>query len=63
RTHPKAFPILRETRMPAVQVEPCFITNPKEEQLLSEEPFLREVARAMALALERFFAGWVSAGA
>jgi N-acetylmuramoyl-L-alanine amidase len=64
RTHPKAFPILRETRMPAVQVEPCFITNPKEEQLLSEEPFLREVARAMAIALERFFAGWaVSPGA
>jgi N-acetylmuramoyl-L-alanine amidase len=57
RTHPKAFPILRETRMPAVQVEPCFITNPKEEQLLSEEPFVREVARALARALERFFAG------
>lgn len=57
RTHPKAFPILRETRMPAVQVEPCFITNPKEEQLLTEEPFLREVARALAVALERFFAG------
>ena len=57
RAHPKAFPILRETRMPAVQVEPCFITNPKEEQLLTEEPFVREVARAMATALERFFAG------
>jgi N-acetylmuramoyl-L-alanine amidase len=57
RTHPKAFPILRETRMPAVQVEPCFITNPKEEQLLSEEPFVREVVRALATALERFFAG------
>jgi N-acetylmuramoyl-L-alanine amidase len=57
RTHPKAFPILRETRMPAVQVEPCFITNPKEEQLLAEEPFLRDVARAVATALVRFFAG------
>ncbi|MGH2675379.1 MAG: N-acetylmuramoyl-L-alanine amidase [Actinomycetota bacterium] len=57
RAHPKSFPILRETRMPAVQVEPCFITNPKEEQLLSEEPFVREVAGAMATALERFFAG------
>jgi N-acetylmuramoyl-L-alanine amidase len=62
RTHPKAFPILRETRMPAVQVEPCFITNPKEEQLLGEEPFLREVARAMATALGRFFAGRSLAG-
>ena len=57
RTHPKAFPVLRETRMPAVQVEPCFITNPKEEQLLSEEPFRVEVARAIAVAMERYFAG------
>jgi N-acetylmuramoyl-L-alanine amidase len=57
RAHPKSFPILRETRMPAVQAEPCFITNPKEEQLLAEEPFVREVARALAIALERFFAG------
>lgn len=57
RTHPKAFPILRETRMTAVQIEPCFITNPKEELLLGEEPFRRELARAVAVAVERFFAG------
>jgi len=57
RTHPKAFPILRETRMPAVQIEPCFLTNPKEEQLLTEEPFLREVTGAIATAVDRFFAG------
>jgi N-acetylmuramoyl-L-alanine amidase len=57
RAHPKAFPILRETRMPAVQIEPCYITNPKEEQLLAEEPFVAEVALAVAQALERFFAG------
>jgi N-acetylmuramoyl-L-alanine amidase len=57
RTHPKAFLILRETKMPAVQVEPCFITNPKEEQLLGEDAFLRELARAIATGLERFFAG------
>jgi N-acetylmuramoyl-L-alanine amidase len=57
RVHPMAFPILRETRMPAVQVEPCFITNPKEEQLLADEPFRGEVARAMAVAVERYFAG------
>ncbi|MGH2723576.1 MAG: N-acetylmuramoyl-L-alanine amidase [Actinomycetota bacterium] len=57
RTHPMSFPILRETQMPAVHVEPCFITNPKEEQLLREGPFLRETALAMARALDRFFAG------
>lgn len=57
RTHPMSFPLLRETPMPAVQVEPCFITNPKEERLLAEEPFQAEVARALVRALERFFAG------
>jgi N-acetylmuramoyl-L-alanine amidase len=55
RIHPMSITILRETQMPAVQVEPCFITNPKEERLLQEEAFLRDVAIAMAEGLERFF--------
>jgi N-acetylmuramoyl-L-alanine amidase len=62
RTHPKAFGLLRETRMPAVHVEPCFLTNPKEEQLLQEEPFVRELVGAIAQAVERFFAGRALAG-
>ncbi|MGH2651167.1 MAG: N-acetylmuramoyl-L-alanine amidase, partial [Actinomycetota bacterium] len=55
RTHAKSFPILRETQMPAVQVEPCFITNPKEERLLREEALGEDVAGALARALRRFF--------
>ena len=55
RVHPMAFTILRETRMPAVQVEPCFITNAKEERLLGEDGFRCSVAMAMAEGLERFF--------
>ena len=62
RTHPKAFTTLRETTMPAVHVEPCFLTNPKEAQLLQEEPFRREVAAAIARALDRFFAGPMAEG-
>jgi N-acetylmuramoyl-L-alanine amidase len=57
RTHQKAFAILRESTMPAVQIEPCFLTNPKEEQLLGEERFRRELVVAVADALERYFAG------
>jgi N-acetylmuramoyl-L-alanine amidase len=57
RTHPKAFPTLRETTMPAVHLEPCFITNPKESQLLREAPFVRETAAAIARGLGRYFAG------
>jgi len=55
RTHPKALPLLRETQMPAVHVEPCFLTNPREEALLSTAEFRQEVARAIADAVERFF--------
>jgi N-acetylmuramoyl-L-alanine amidase len=55
RTHPKALPLLRETQMPAVQVEPCFITNPREEGLLRERSFRRLVAVGIAEAIEGFF--------
>jgi N-acetylmuramoyl-L-alanine amidase len=55
RTHPKSLPLLRETQMPAVHVEPCYITNPSEEALIGQERFRREVAGALADAIERFF--------
>ena len=54
RTHSMTIAILRETRMPAVQIEPCFVTNPREERLLSEEPFRRDVAIAIARGVEQF---------
>jgi N-acetylmuramoyl-L-alanine amidase len=43
--------------MPAVHVEPCFISNAKEARLLQEEGFLRETAAGIARGLDRFFAG------
>jgi N-acetylmuramoyl-L-alanine amidase len=55
RTHRMSITILRETKMPAVQVEPCFVTNPREEWLLREEAFRRDVAIAIAHGVERFF--------
>jgi N-acetylmuramoyl-L-alanine amidase len=55
RIHPMSITILRETQMPAVQVEPCFITNPKEERLLQEEAFRHDLAIALAEGLDRFF--------
>ena len=54
RTHRKTITILRETRMPAVQVEPCFLTNPREARLLGEEAFRRDLAIALANGVERF---------
>jgi N-acetylmuramoyl-L-alanine amidase len=55
RTHRLAVAMLRETRMPAVQVEPCFITNPKEERLVADPASRRRVAAAIATGIERFF--------
>lgn len=54
RAHPKTWGVLRETRMPAVQIEPCFITNPTEERLLADESFQRRIAEAVATALRGF---------
>ncbi len=52
-THGKAYPILRETQMPAVVVEPGFITNPEEFRQLGEST--DDLASAMLGALERYF--------
>lgn len=57
RAHPKAFPLLRETPMPAVHLEPGFITNPREERLLTEGRFHHDLAEAIVEGLERYFAG------
>lgn len=59
RTHPKSLPLLRETRMPAVHVEPCFITNAAEEARLRDPAFRRRMATAVADAVERFLGGSV----
>ena len=54
-THGKAYPLLRETQMPAVVVEPGFITNPEEFKQLTEE--IDDLAAAMLAALQRYFSG------
>ena len=57
RTHGMAVPLLRDTRMPVVIVEPVFITNLTEEALLSGEEFLEKAASCMAEATRKYFAG------
>lgn len=54
RTHAKTWPILRETRMPAVHLEPAYLTNPDEERLLADDNFRTAVARALASAIDHF---------
>jgi N-acetylmuramoyl-L-alanine amidase len=48
---------LRETRMPAVQVEPLTGTGAREEELLRDPDLPTRVARAVAAGVGRFFSG------
>lgn len=55
RSHGRSYPILRETRMPAVLVEPLFITNPVEEKMLEDPEFRAALADAIADGIESYF--------
>lgn len=49
--------MLRETRMPAVQVEPASITNIAEASRLSDPGYRDRVGQAIAVGVARFFQG------
>jgi N-acetylmuramoyl-L-alanine amidase len=53
RSHAKTFTVLRETSMPAVQLESAYLSNPDEERLLADAAFQRRLAQAIASALRR----------
>ncbi len=52
--HAKQYAILRETRMPAVQIEPAHITNPDDERKIADPAYQRLVAEAIAAGLREF---------
>jgi len=56
RSHGKAYPVLRETRMPAVVIEPGFITNPDEAKLLGDSAAAGAIVAAMVAAVHAYFA-------
>jgi N-acetylmuramoyl-L-alanine amidase len=55
RSHPRSYQLLKETRMPAVLIEPCFITNPDEEKRLDDPEFRMLLADAIAAGVRQFF--------
>ena len=57
RSHGRSYPVLKETRMPAVMVEPFFITNPHEEKRLQEPEFRNRVADAVVAGIRRYYVG------
>jgi N-acetylmuramoyl-L-alanine amidase len=56
-SHARSLPILRETRMPAVQVEPVTTENPPHDALPAEPSWRVAFAKAIANGIETFFAG------
>lgn len=54
RTHPRSYTILRETRAPAVVIEPAFLTNPDEEKLLSDPDHLSALADAIVQGVQAY---------
>jgi len=57
RAHGRAYRLLRDTRMPAVIIEPAFITNPEEEVLLEKPDYLDRIARAITVGVRKYFEG------
>ncbi len=55
RSHGRSYAVLKETRMPAVLIEPVFITNPDEAKKLLDREFLKAVAQAIVSGLERYY--------
>jgi N-acetylmuramoyl-L-alanine amidase len=57
RAHARSYPILKETRMPAVLVEPGFISNPQDERRLEVPEFRSAVAGAVTTGVEHYYGG------
>ena len=55
RSHPKAWALLRLTRMPAVRVDCGYITSPGDRSRLTDTAFLDAFAEALAHGVVRYF--------
>lgn len=55
RTHARSFDLLRETKMPAVMVEPAFLTNPDEAKRLEDHDHLATIAAAISDGIKDYF--------
>lgn len=57
RTHASASTLLRESRAPAVIVEPGFLTHPEEGKQLLDPAYQRRIAGALSDAVSHFLVG------
>lgn len=61
RVHRMALPILSDTRMPVVIVEPAFLSNPEEERLLHDPDYIGRISTAILRGMRSYFSGIKSA--
>lgn len=57
RAHPSTVALLRETRAPAVIVEPAFVSHPEEGLAITRPDYQEEVAEALAEAINEYLTG------
>lgn len=55
RCHPKAWEFLRRTRMPAVQLDAGYLSNPGDARRLADPGFRDVLAEAVVVAVQRFY--------
>jgi N-acetylmuramoyl-L-alanine amidase len=55
RSHPRAWDLLRCTRMPAVRLELGYITNPQDAARLGDPAFRDTIAEAVVVAVQRLY--------
>jgi N-acetylmuramoyl-L-alanine amidase len=55
RSHAKTWDLLRRTRMPAVRVDPGYLTNPGDAARLSDPDFRDVIAEAVVVAVQRVY--------
>jgi N-acetylmuramoyl-L-alanine amidase len=55
RSHPKSWPLLKATRMPAVRLELGYLSNPHDARALASREFRAVVAEAVLAAVQRIF--------
>ncbi|MCW2753829.1 MAG: cell wall hydrolase/autolysin [Marmoricola sp.] len=55
RCHPKAWEFLRRTRMPAVQLDAGYLSNPGDARRLGDPGFRDVLAEAVVVAVQRFY--------
>ena len=57
RAHPRTWPLLRRTRMPAVRLDIGYLSHPDDAVLLSSSATLDRIAEGVVVALQRTYLG------